>query len=322
MGFQRSALPFLQPSSVVSMTLTYRDSAWKMVPSNLVVAGDIVALKSGDEAPARVECIDPARGMERVTFERGEVLSLPHGAQPASYAQHMFLMCSNMRRFRVLETPLQSLLARLLHPAPRPQTSFSVHLARFWHAGVRVSAALVVLSLGAGVMRALVWRDMSVHTALVTNQSAFVIMAGTLCLSWMRIVLEALGACARADTPCRARAHVQKRTIMPACARAQARAGWLRCLRPSSGSILALSGTCDGSTSTSTSSSCDAATVPLATTRLACLAGGRAWLMWRAVRMTATTMLPAPLRAPKCCATTRRSRACGCGATSATPFRP
>jgi hypothetical protein len=169
---------FSSSSSSLSAALVFRDNRWQLVPTNLLVKNEIIAVGAGAPFPARVKVLDPQTG-EREIYNHGEqfesvtesdtssstndddykILRGLNVAEPRPLLKQM----GHLRRFKLLETPfciyLKSYLSdeKMLHTDDDDKTPYQLEkkmLEQYFYMGfiALCSLCLVVNAIRCFVM--------------------------------------------------------------------------------------------------------------------------------------------------------------------------
>lgn len=152
----------LKPASV-SVVPTFREGVWQLVPSNLLVQQEIIALSAGARCPGRVRSLDdPAIVHERATTvpwrthqeeaaELHRLTALPAGHRPQT--RRLLNKSGQLRRYVLLETPLVHILDDYLTAPDPPKTRLEVEWGYAQRIALRVAWGAAGVTLVACAVR-------------------------------------------------------------------------------------------------------------------------------------------------------------------------
>jgi len=153
----------LKPASV-SVVPTFREGVWQLVPSNLLVQQEIIALSAGARCPGKVRSLDdPAIVHERATtvpwrtpLEEAEELRRLTASRDAGHrpqTRRLLNKSGQLRRYVLLETPLVHILDDYLTAPDPPKTRLEVEWGYAQRIALRVAWGAMGVTLVACAVR-------------------------------------------------------------------------------------------------------------------------------------------------------------------------
>ena len=155
-------------SPTPTLIAVYRDSIWQRVSKNLLVAGDIIALMSGDLAPGEIELLEN----RSITFQPHETISnldILDTAAASSKKKRttatfddpecLLSLCGDMRIFEMKDTPAVNDIDKSFEKMMnRPTTQLRKQSECCFHILQRIGLYCVILCILVLVLRTIVFR--------------------------------------------------------------------------------------------------------------------------------------------------------------------